>query len=291
METDLVQDQLCRCQLKGANAAQWATHCLTHLPYCSSCPIRVAARRPNTHHRVSSESDIVIPLLVDDDCFVKSSNDDTHITILVPKLYPYNVCFSCVVPSKGIHADVVSRVAFFIKDMGLIHFAYRSDREVAVRSLLEEACRFAGRTCAPVTSDDPGVLEPKVLESSDVQAVELVDDDRVPDVQAKVAVPEHSHTGESKPNGLAERAVQQLENHVLTLKAAFETNLKMQIDIKHPILTWLVQRASYALSRYLWGAAGKTGLGRLHGRELKERICQLVEEDPLVCSHHTAAQT
>ena len=31
--------------------AQWARHCLTHLPYHSGCPICVACRRPNIAQR------------------------------------------------------------------------------------------------------------------------------------------------------------------------------------------------------------------------------------------------
>ena len=51
---------------KGMTPTAWARHCITHLPYCSSCPWCVAAKRPNMPHRRSNESDSVIPLLVAD---------------------------------------------------------------------------------------------------------------------------------------------------------------------------------------------------------------------------------
>ena len=46
--------------------AQRAKHNLTHLPFHPGCPICMATRRPNTHHRKSHEHEKVIPLLVAD---------------------------------------------------------------------------------------------------------------------------------------------------------------------------------------------------------------------------------
>ena len=76
---------------KGMTPAEWARHCITHLPYCSNCPWRVASRRPNCPHRRSNNSERVSPLLVADYCFLKGSTDDDHITVLVMRLYPYRV--------------------------------------------------------------------------------------------------------------------------------------------------------------------------------------------------------
>ena len=176
---------------KEMTAVEWARHCLTHLPYCASCPICAATRRPNDHHRRSHEHERVIPFLVGDYCFVKNSTDDKLLTVIVLKLYPYKLHFACVAPSKGADPYVVARLALFIKQMGLIHFSYRSDREPAVKVLIEEACKLAGRKATPVSTDDLHDNELDVLEHSDVPAVELEHKD-TPLTDARVAVPEHS---------------------------------------------------------------------------------------------------
>ena len=76
---------------KEMTLAEWISHCVTHLPYHPGCPICAATRRPNSHHRLSHENARVVPLLVGDYCFVKSSTDDANITVLVLKLYPYKL--------------------------------------------------------------------------------------------------------------------------------------------------------------------------------------------------------
>ena len=90
-------------------------------------------------HKRADESTRTIPLLVGDYGFIRSSLDDksTLQTILVLRLYPYKFRFSTVVPVKGLDQMVAHRVARFIRDAGLVHFAYRSDREDALTSLLE----------------------------------------------------------------------------------------------------------------------------------------------------------
>ena len=98
-----------------------------------------------------------------------------------------------------------------MKDMGLRHFSYRSDREPAVKVRIEEACNLAGRKTSPVSTDDLHESKPDVLHPSNVPAVELHEPD-VPLADARVAVPEHSHAGGRVSNGLAERAVRHWED-------------------------------------------------------------------------------
>ena len=86
---------------KGMTAAQWAKHRLTHLPYCDGCPICAAARRPNTQHRATHESDRIVPLLVGDYCFLKSATDSKHLTTLVLRLMPSKTFFCHRGPCKG----------------------------------------------------------------------------------------------------------------------------------------------------------------------------------------------
>ena len=87
-----------------------------HLPYDPRCEICVRCKRPNTHHAKSNESDRVIPLLVGDFGFAKDSEDDGNATILVLKLYPYKIVFSCLVSGKGYDPLVVARLCRFIME-------------------------------------------------------------------------------------------------------------------------------------------------------------------------------
>ena len=150
-----------------------------HLPYDSRCEICVQCKRPNTPHLKSNESERTIPLLVGDYGFVKDGTDEDTATILVLKLYPYTLLFACVANNKGSDPLTVARLCRFIMECGLVHFAYRSDREPAIVSLIQDACAMAGRNGVQVHAVEDEAAE--------------VDVER-----AHIAVPEHSHPGESQ---------------------------------------------------------------------------------------------
>ena len=229
-----------------------------HLPYDPRCEICTSCKRPNTPHVKSHESDRTIPLLVGDYGFIKDSSDDDNATVLVMKLYPFKLIFACLVPSKGSDPLVVARLCRFITDCGLLHFAYRSDREPAIVSLIQDACALAGRN---------GVK---------IHAVE--DESPEPDtVEAQVAVPEHSHPGESQSNGLAEAAMKELVDEVRTLKMSLEYRLKSRLPNNHPVMAWLVEHSSYVLNRCKLDTDGRTAYGRLHGKESTARLCEFGE--------------
>ena len=74
-----------------------AKHWMTHLPYDPDCEICVQCKRPNSHHRGSKTDERSIPLMVGDYCFVKRSGDESTVTGLVIKVYPYKLRFGCIV--------------------------------------------------------------------------------------------------------------------------------------------------------------------------------------------------
>ena len=229
-----------------------------HLPYDPRCEICVRCKRPNTPHTRSHESERTIPLLVGDYGFIKDSSDEENVTILVLKLYPYKLVFACVVNSKGSDALVVARLCRFIMECGLLHFAYRSDREPAIVALIQDACAMAGRN---------GVH---------INAVA----DEAPEVEVEkslVAVPEHSHPCESQSNGLAERSMREVIDEIRTLKLSLETRVKARIPNEHPVMAWLVEHAAYMLNRCRLDTDGRTAYGRLHGKESTARICEFGE--------------
>ena len=240
--------------------AHWAKHYLTHRPYHPGCSICRACKRPNTAHSKSHEAERSIPLLVGDYAFCRDSKDEGLATLLVLRLFPYRLTFAFVVANKGPDPVVVTRLAKLITDCGLVHFAYRSDKEPAIISMIQEACGLAGRNGVHVKNDEDAqaILGDKDSETGEVQ------DDQHPHAvdRSHVAVPEHSHPGESQSNGLAERAVQDLVNHVRVLKLALETNIKARLPAEHPVMAWLVEHAAYLLNRCVLGTDGRTGWGR-----------------------------
>ena len=109
---------------------------------------------PNTSHSKSHEAERTIPLLVGDYAFCRDSKDDKLATLLVLRLLPYRSTFAFVVAAKGPDPLVVTRLAKLITDCGLVHFAYRSDKEPAIIAMVKEACAMAGRKGVHVKSDD-----------------------------------------------------------------------------------------------------------------------------------------
>ena len=76
---------------------------------------------------------------------------------------------------------------------------------------------------------------------------------------------ESSPVGSSQSNGLIERAIQDVEGQVRTLKLAFESHLGEKIPSDHNIIPWLVEYAAVLLNRGQVGQDGKTAYERLKG--------------------------
>ena len=182
-----------------------------------------------------------------------------------------------MVDVKGADEVVVQRLAQLFKDLGLVHFVYRSDKEPAIRAMFEQAIILSGRSGKAFAEADNAEKEAiSVMEELDEDDGKLLPSPMESE-RILVAVPEHSMPGESQSNGIAERAVQQVEDHLRTLKTAYEARLKARIPMNHPVMHWMVEHASHLLSKYMIGPDGRTGYGRLHGKEVTERICEFGE--------------
>ena len=255
---------------KPMTQAEKEEHDLTHLPFDKRCEICQATRGLNAQHRMVVENHRVIPLLVADYCFLRFAGTTLLRAVLVMRLYPYRICMACCVPRKGGDPDVVKRIVNFIRDCGLTHFVYRSDREAAITNMIDEAASLLGRSCQRVTSD----TDPKVV----AYPIAVIDDDE-PDAPAAIAsktpeaegpivmVPELTHPRESQSNGLAERSVGVLEDFVRTTVLALRVNLNVDFAVDHPLVDWAVQHSAYLLNKYSLGKDGRTSYGRLHGAE------------------------
>ena len=58
------------------------------------------------------------------------------------------------------------------------------------------------------------------------------------------AIPERSPVGESQSNARVERCIRTIGGRIRTLKDALEFKLKCIIPAEHPMMQWLVTRAS-----------------------------------------------
>ena len=84
-------------------------------------------------------------------------------------------------------------------------------------------------------------------------------------MRASQTIIENAPTGDSRANGRAERAVQQVEKQTRTLKLAVEEELG-KFSVKHPCFAWLVLHAADVYNKYQVGADGLTAYERLRGR-------------------------
>lgn len=90
-----------------------------------------------------------------------------------------------------------------------------------------------------------------------------------------VAVPELTHPGGSASNGLSERAVETLEDFVRAWMTALQAHIRTPLTMTHPLAAWVVEHSAYLLNTCMFGNDGRTAYGRLHGKERRERLCEL----------------
>ena len=141
-------------------------------------------------------------------------------------MYPLEFFYATKIDLKGYDVDVVQRLAQFITDIGLVHFADRSDREPAIRSMISEAVVLSGRSGKPRTEfDEPVDDDTSAMDKLNADKNDH-DDPSAPESEKVItATPEETMPGESQSNGLAEKAVQQVEDQIRTMKDAHEARL------------------------------------------------------------------
>ena len=70
-----------------------------------------------------------------------------------------------------------------------------------------------------------------------------------------------------------------LVSQARTLKVALEARLKRErpFPCSHPVVAWLFEHAAWVLSKFQVNHEGRTALGLLHGREVRERVGEFGE--------------
>ena len=90
-------------------------------------------------------------------------------------------------------------------------------------------------------------------------------------------MPERPPVGESRSNGIIERAVGLVAGQARTLEAALEHRIGARVPPDARMLCWLVEFAAYLTNRCDIGSDGKTPLQILHGRRDNTPILELGE--------------
>ena len=222
-----------RKALTKPTAEEVRKHWVTHLPFRDWCWVCVAGRAKDDPHRArDTVENTTVPEVHFDYCFMRDEGKDNYTPVLVGKDRGSKSFMAHVVPYKG--GDVQWVTEQVVKDLEKIglrdHLVLRSDQEPALKAAMSEIAALRR-----------GVRT--ILESSPV--------------------------GDSKGNGLAERAVQSMEEMVRVLKLSLEARVRGHVSVTHKIFAWLVEHAADILNKYVVGTDGRTAYHRVRGRPFR----------------------
>ena len=218
---------------KLPSEAEVKAHNLTHVPFRNWCPHCVRGRgKELPHKRRTGEEEQGVPEYHLDYCFPGDS-DGQRLTVLVAVERHTKMKRSVVVPQKGSTGRYAATMI-----MELIDECGDSNRPIVVKTDQEPAIRY------------------------------LVEDIRTARTGAQTIV-EEAPKGSKGSNGVVERAVQTMEQIIRTLKSALDSHMNTRIDTKHPILTWMVDYASFLVNRLEVSADGKTAYERCKGKRVQ----------------------
>ena len=179
-----------------------------------------------------------------DYCFL-GQDESKCLPILVIRDHASRTVFSHVVPCKGTkHQYPLNQSVADIEQLGHSKFILKSDQEPSILDLRAD-----------------------IISRCKDQGISII--------------PENSPTGESQSNGVIERAIQDVEGMVRTLKDQLECSYNLHLESSHPVLAWLVHHAGVLLSRFLIGVDGRTAYERLKGKSFKRKLVPFGE-----CVHY-----
>ena len=209
-------------------------HRITHMPYEPWCPDCVMGRGLGQRHAESAKRDdeMRVPTIAADYCFLGDDQEDKKLTVLVLRDSKSGGTCSTVVENKGGSCEWgVKRAISFIDGLGYGKVIFKSDNEFSVVDLWN-AVRIA-RT-APT-------------------------------------IPENCQKGISQANGIAERAIQDVEGIVRTIKAALERRIWIRIKASDNVMPLMIEHCSTLISRCRVGVDGMTAYERIKGKPNKKK--------------------
>ena len=205
-------------------------HNLSHVPYRNWCPHCVMGRGKDHDHRKGIEDERGLSEFSFDYCF--PGDEFGHkLTVLVGRERTSGMCMAAVVPVKGATGSFSTNKALeFIDECGCEH------TDIVVKTNYEPAIEYLVKQVK-----EARVGQRTLVEESPVQ----------------------SHAS----NGIVERAVQQIEGLIRTMKSALADRLEGEIRAASPIVTFMLEYASYLVNRLEIGKDGKTAYERAKGKK------------------------
>jgi len=215
-------------------------HNTTHLPWRSWCKYCVFGRGKNRGHRKQKHNGNV-PTVHADYMYMKEDEkerkkrkadnkgeeyEDDGMPILVMKEKPGGWITAHVMPEKGVHPYSVKRVNQTMKLLGYKKIILRTDQEPSILALKS----------------------------------------RVKEEWAGDLIAEESPVGESESNGVAERAVQEVQGMIRTVKEGLESRLGSRLTGNEPVAIWLITHSGQLVNRYKVGEDGRTAWQRIKGK-------------------------
>ena len=95
--------------------------------------------------------------------------------------------------------------------------------------------------------------------------------------RAERIVLEASPVYESKSNGVIERAVQQVQGQVRTVKDGLESRIGERLLVDSQLVPWIVLHAAHLINCYHVGPDGKTNFRRWKGKDFRNSVVEFGE--------------
>ena len=234
---------------------------MTHWPFrswCKDCVAGKAKASPHFKQTNGKEECQELPTVCFDYMFL-----DGKTPILVYKEKKSKMIYAHVVEQKGIgDGRLIEKIVKNLDALGYGRIVIKSDQEPAMKDLTEEVRerRWA---------DMHGLMAAvKVMRGAET-TVDLTNGE---------TVVEHSPVASSQSNGFIERAIQDLQGQIRTVKAATERMIGEKIPKGHCLIWWLVEWCCTVLNRCSKGEDGRTPYQRVKGRQSHRHVCKFGEQ-------------
>jgi hypothetical protein len=170
--------------------------------------------------------------------------------------------FAHTVTQKGIGDGwILNKVVDDLDSLGYGRIIVKSDQEPAIKNLQAEVrqMRWEELQLLMKTVKDKRGVETDI------------------DLCSGETILENSPAGDSKANGFIERAIQELEGQVRTVKAATKKLIGAEIPRGHCLLAWLIEWCCTIINRCSKGEDGRTPMQKIRGRESHRELCEFGE--------------
>ena len=221
------------------SAREVAEHNVTHLPHRSWCPICIEARGRDRQHRRVDRSSHEVPELHFDYAFLGTKDETETQAVQVGKETKYGMLFAHHVPKKGLASTHGAReINKDLDQLGFEKTVLKSDGEAALKAIQAEVAR----------------------------------------TRTKDTILENSPVGDSKANGLIERAIQGFAEQFRTVRGGLQQRLGVRLPGNHPLTSWMCEHAANLLNQFRVGEDGKTAWKRWKGKDFGGQIVEFGEK-------------